>query len=108
MLGRKQTVRELDPPAPPFPAVLSYLWQWFCDLSAGITPNGMTPPTISWEAAAAWASLTGINPQPWEYRAMIALGAMRANIINEGLRQKYAADRQDQPGRKGHDRKHPR
>lgn len=103
MLGLKVRV---EPPTPPFPVVLAYLWAWFCDISAGIAGNGTTPPVITWEAAAAWAISTGINPEPWEYRAMLVLGAMRANIISEGIRR--GVESQNQPGRKSHDGKHSR
>jgi hypothetical protein len=37
--------------------------------------------TVTWEGLAAWCELTGIELKPWEARAMVRLGNVRANAL---------------------------
>jgi len=78
---RPQTI---VPDAPPFPDELDYLWQWWGDLFQGVAHNGMTQPTVTWEALRAWQIACDIGPiEPWEARALVQLGMLRANIMAE-------------------------
>jgi hypothetical protein len=56
----------------PFPEAMAHVWGWFCDLASGRT-CGMGPNPITWEGMAAWCTLTGNRPSPWEVRALRAL-----------------------------------
>ena len=58
-----------EPNPQPFPDALAHVWDWFLDLHAG-RPSGMGPGPLTWEGIAAWVSLTGIRPAPWEIRAI--------------------------------------
>jgi hypothetical protein len=67
--------------APPFPAELQYLWQWFSEHCWGLQTNGMTQPRVTWEGLAAWCYLMDIVLLPWEARAIVTLGNVRANAL---------------------------
>ena len=72
----------IDEPNPhDFPDALTYLWGWFLELASGRT-GGMGPNPITWEGIAAWASLTGTTPAPWEIRAIRALDT--AYLVSTG------------------------
>lgn len=76
------------PAGPPFPDDLSYLWEWFTEISAGLAAGGFGPPTVTWEAIAAWRRLADIGPiEPWEARALVRLGLLRAEIAAEGQKK---------------------
>lgn len=74
----------LSAAGPPFPEELGYLWGWFGELAAGVSSNGFVPPVITWEALGAWRDEMDIGPlEPWEARALIDLGRLRAAVIAE-------------------------
>lgn len=82
--GRTKPPPEFVPPAPPFPDELDYLWAWFGDLYAGLPHNGMSYPTVSWESLRAWQQARDIGTiEPWEARALVQLGLLRANVMAE-------------------------
>ena len=56
--------------APPFPSIAGHVWGWFQELQEGRSGNGFGPNPLSFAEIAAWASLTGRRPQPWEVRAL--------------------------------------
>lgn len=70
-------------PAPLFPAPLAYLWDWFCQVAAGVAATGMGPTIVTWEAVAAWSLLMWVRLEPWEAGAMVRLGQARAAIQAE-------------------------
>lgn len=48
-------------------------WEWFHELSAGRGSSGFGPLPLSWPDMAAWATISGIELQPWQadiFRAM--------------------------------------
>jgi hypothetical protein len=70
--------------APPaFPELLTYLWQWFQELTLGIAPTGFGPAVITWEALRSWREVMGIDLEAWEARALVFLGMLRASIAAE-------------------------
>lgn len=95
----------LAEPAPPFPWPIEYLWNWFCEIMDGVAANGMTAPILTWEGIATWAQLMGLDPEPWECRALIRLSAMRAGVfadqtnrrISSQSRSQYPLRRLEQP-----------
>lgn len=80
---------------PEFPELLDYLWGWFQEISMGLAPNGMAPPTITWEALQAWQAFSRVGEiEPWEARTLVQLGMLRASISsekNEGSARKDAS-----------------
>ncbi|WP_420133957.1 phage tail assembly chaperone [Rhodopseudomonas sp.] len=68
---------------PECPQALAYLWQWFSELSAGLSSNGFGPAVVTWEALRAWSSFMRLRLEPWEARALVDMGAMRASILME-------------------------
>lgn len=60
---------------PVFPDALSYLYQWFSELSRtrGASMAGIAP--ITYQDVAAWAGLTDNRPLPHEVDAIMALDA---------------------------------
>lgn len=68
---------------PPCPAELIYLWNLFNEISMGVASNGMSYPTISWECLAAWRAQMRVDLDPWESRALVRLGSLRASILSE-------------------------
>lgn len=82
--GRKKPPPEIIPDGPPFPEELDYIWNWWGQLSRGLPANGMTVPTVSWEAIRAWQIAMGIGPiEPWEADCLVRLGLLRASILSE-------------------------
>lgn len=79
----KTPKEDVVPEGPPFPELLDYLWDWFTSLSLGIGISGMAPPVVTWVDVAAWRQQTGEIVEPWEARALVALGALRAGIAAE-------------------------
>ncbi len=67
-------VQDIAPPLPPGCGALSYIIEWFVDVSRGRTLNIVSGPTsmdviynsISCSELAAWAQLTGNMPTVWE------------------------------------------
>lgn len=79
---------DVAPEGPPFPDLLDYLWTWFAEISIGIASTGMAPPVVTWADVAAWRQQTGEVMEPWEARAIVSLGALRAGIAAEAAREK--------------------
>jgi hypothetical protein len=92
---RDQPVRvpEVDS-GPEFPELLGYLWRWFQEISWGLAPNGFAPPMITWETLRAWQAIGQIELDPWEARALVQLGMLRASIQAE---KTGAANREHKP-----------
>jgi hypothetical protein len=78
-LKPKQHIPTADD-APPFPAELGYLWEWFNEHTSGLVVSGMAMPVVTWESLHAWSRITRIDLDAWEARAMIELGAIRAIV----------------------------
>jgi hypothetical protein len=68
--------RQTGKPAPAKdspPEILAYLFEWFEELSAHRPPGFASAGPISWGEMAAWASMTGRDPHPWEARSIMTL-----------------------------------
>ena len=65
------------------PALLAYLWEWFCEISMGLAVSGMAPPVVTWEGLAAWRAQMDITLEPWEARAVMRMSCLRANVLSE-------------------------
>jgi hypothetical protein len=87
-LGKKKAAQQIDFDVPPLPIELAYLWEWFCEISQGISGNGFGPALITWDVLATWALLMGNNPEPWECICIIRLSALRASIEAEKMNKK--------------------
>lgn len=70
---------------PPLPQALAYLWIYFQEHSMGLSQTGMGPAVVTWESLSGWCALTGITLLPWEAKAMVRLGVMRATVEAEKL-----------------------
>lgn len=68
---------------PPMPEELRYLWRWFRELHAGRSVNGMTHNHASHQDILAWQQNFHIAAQPWELRALMQLGIVWMNVMNE-------------------------
>jgi hypothetical protein len=82
-LGITPKSTTITEPAPPFPFEIEYLWRWFWEIMDGVSGNGMTAPILTWEGIATWAQLMGLDPEPWECRALIRLSNARAIVFLE-------------------------
>jgi hypothetical protein len=69
--------------APPFPTELQYLWSWFTEHCLGLQASGMAMPHVTWEGLSAWCELMDIALVPWEARAMVRLGNVRAAELSK-------------------------
>ena len=81
-LGRKVKAPASGPVSEP-PALLVYLWEWFCEISMGLAVSGMAPPVITWEGLAAWRAQMGVDLEPWEARTVVRMSCLRASILSE-------------------------
>ena len=68
---------------PECPDALHYLWGYFCEISAGLSSNGFGPPIVTWEALRAWCEFMAVALAPWEARALVVLGHVRATVDAE-------------------------
>lgn len=71
------------PKAPRFPHQMAPVWADFCEIIDGVAFNGMTQPSITWLDLRAWCDLTGVKLDPWHAKALVRLGAVRADILAE-------------------------
>lgn len=68
---------------PPFPDGLGYLWRWFHDLHRGRSVSGMGYTRATHQDMLAWQQNFGVRAQPWELRALMQLGIVWMNVMNE-------------------------
>jgi len=67
----------------------------------------MTMPRVTWEGLAAWSDITGIELLPWEARAMVQLGSVRANAMTPAAKETPSVpDRPHRANGKKHRRDH--
>jgi hypothetical protein len=72
---------------PPFPAALTYLWEWCMELRAGLGAGMDGLAWVTWSVVDAWRVLTDRSPQPHEVQALFALdAAMRAQPTDPSAR----------------------
>jgi hypothetical protein len=71
--------------APPLPAELAYLFEWFLEASAarGSSGFGGIQP-LSYAELAAWAQLTGVDPTPFEVSVIRLLDSTLVRVLNDG------------------------
>jgi hypothetical protein len=82
--GLKRAKRvEVSEPAELPPDLLRYLWDWFEEISLGLSSDGFGPPLVTWEALAAWCCLTLNALEPWEATTLVRLGRQKAHIDSE-------------------------
>ena len=81
-MGRKPKPKP-QAPTPDCRAALAYLWRWFIEILAGVSPNGMVMTAIGWRDLAAWCDMTGTPLHPWEARLLIDLSSRRFAILSE-------------------------
>lgn len=60
----------------------------FWDLDAGRAVTEVGPQPISWADVAAWSHLTGVQPDPWEIKAIYRLDYIR---LTHGKKDEQAA-----------------
>lgn len=78
--------------SPKLPPLLAYLWGWFGEFAMGMASGGMGPAVATWEGLTAWCARMRVDLEPWEAKAMIRLGHIRAVVQSEteAERQKAA------------------
>lgn len=54
------------------PAAGLHVWEWFWDLRAA-APDGFGRSPITYQEIDAWIRCTGLEPRPWEIRAIRAM-----------------------------------
>ena len=69
----RQTGRPLDDvltafglDEPEIPDGGELLWEWFWEMASGRGSSGFGPQPLSWQDMVAWASISGIELQPWQ------------------------------------------
>lgn len=60
-------------PAPEFPALLRYIWSHFWALHQHRGSTGFGPAPLTWTELASYATLCGVQFQPWEARLVMRL-----------------------------------
>lgn len=80
--------KEVVPESPEFPIEIDYVWGWFCELSTGLSSNGMGPAVVTWESLSAWCLMTGTTLDGWEAKALVRIGFARAAIESEKAEKK--------------------
>jgi len=82
MFGLKSPAT-LSEPTPPFPFQLSYLWDFFLEVSIGLAISGMAPAIVTWESVSHWSAQMDVELEPWEVKELVSLGNLRAGIQSE-------------------------
>ncbi|MCW5695776.1 MAG: hypothetical protein KIS96_03465 [Bauldia sp.] len=95
-LGR-QPKAEPTVDGPPFPDELDYLYRWFMEISLGLASSGMAPAVVTWRDITDWQEQTGEIVEPWEARALVSLGALRASIAVEKTKKKAKTPSEPKP-----------
>jgi hypothetical protein len=72
-----------QPVWPELPVEVAHIWHWFSEIIAGCDGSGWGPAIVSWSSIDSWSRLTGKDLEPWECRALVSLGVLRANILAE-------------------------
>lgn len=49
-----------------------HIWAWFFELRSSV-PDGFSRSPISFQEIDAWIRCTGLDPRPWEVRALRAM-----------------------------------
>lgn len=78
---------------PELPALLAYLWAWFGEFAMGMASGGMGPAVATWEGLTAWCARMRVDLEPWEARAMIRLGHIRAVVQSEAEAERQKAEK---------------
>lgn len=91
-----------DPPAVEIPDNCEYFWEWFFDLSAGVSrvSDGVCNP-INWSEMIQWATATGTQVEPWEYdvlRAIDTAFCAETNIAFAAYRERAEDNRKRKNG----------
>jgi hypothetical protein len=68
---------------PQCPLPLRYLFEYFQEIAIGLSANGFSIPTVSWESLCAWSGLRGVDLEPWESLLLVQLGQVRAKALME-------------------------
>jgi hypothetical protein len=79
----------VDPGGPPCPRELAYILAWFAELSAARAQGFAGPAPLSYSEIAAWSTLTGNTPTPYETRMLRALDAALMRTVNNGTPAKH-------------------
>lgn len=74
---------EIEAEAPECPVALIYLWNWFGEISLGLSVNGMSVPTVTWESLVSWCVLRNVAIERWESLALVRLGQLRASVLSQ-------------------------
>lgn len=59
--------------APELPLAGRHVWQWFVELHNVRGGNGFGPMPVGYRDIRDWAALSGVEIEPWELRAIIAI-----------------------------------
>lgn len=82
-LGRKKTAEIESDDGPSCPSELGYLWNYFQEVSEGISAGGFGPAVVTWTDIYFWRVQMGIELAAWEAKAIVQLGNLRAVIASE-------------------------
>lgn len=67
---------------PPLTGHAQLLASWLN--AVGLSLSGaMGPVPITWSEVAAWASLTGVDPEPWEAEALVDASRAYVSTLHE-------------------------
>ncbi|MEP9389661.1 hypothetical protein [Mesorhizobium sp. KR9-304] len=73
----------VEPEWPELPFEVAHVWHWFSEIISGCGGGGWGAAIVTWSSIESWARLTGKDVEPWECRALVGLGVLRANILAE-------------------------
>lgn len=81
--GRRPVLRgsEAQDSDLPCPELVQYLFEWFLELSAQRSSNGFGANPLTFAECAAWATLTGREPSPWEVALLMRLDAVQLSAL---------------------------
>jgi hypothetical protein len=89
-----QSAVDLLTGGPALPARVTYLWNYFQDLSQTRTSNGMGPSRLTRLEIRAWEEDEHIELEPWERRTIMALDRL---WIRFQLDPEYDPESENQP-----------
>lgn len=70
------------------PEAVIHCWHWFIELNRTRASNGFGQNPISYTEIVSWSQLTGVDPEPLEVQAIMALDAAYMSVQADEIKKR--------------------